>query len=276
MSAPVTDPIEDLLAAALADARTDDRWAIAPKAQALTSVRRAATRQRSRNAGVALTAVAAAATGAAFGLNAVGPQDSTGQVLVQPGDGGDAPAPTPAPGISPDWIPRSGADWFLDKPAFDAFVAGHTLPSDKPNNVQSPAPLTELSERLESDVRFVMPKGTSTTRQDAPDGDPSAAAVHAQLADGTPVEIRRQQLWQPLSSQYDGDTPSRRTTRRALPSGSVLVTIAHTGYGWGPSIPEGANTALVITRSGTETTWNVPLSIPLSTVAEWAAAADNG
>ena len=31
MSAPVTDPVEALLAAALADARTDDRWAIAPR-----------------------------------------------------------------------------------------------------------------------------------------------------------------------------------------------------------------------------------------------------
>jgi hypothetical protein len=164
----------------------------------------------------------------------------------------------------------------LDREAYDAFVASHTLPSSKPATVQSPAPLTEVSARLERDVRAALPAGSRTERQDAPDGQAGAAAIHAKLPDGTPVEIRRHTLQQPLTSQYDGDGPQRRTTRRDLPTGSVLVTIAHSGYGWGPDIPEGANVAFTVTARGEQTAWAVPLSVPLADVAKWAVAADRG
>jgi hypothetical protein len=275
MSAPVTDPIEELLAAALADARTDDRWAIAPKAQAMTSVRRAATRQRTRNAGLALAGIAVGSVGGIAVLASLG--DGGNQVVLQPGNPGASPAPSPVAGISPEWTPRSGADWMLDKDEYDAFVSSHTLPSPAPHGVQSPAPLTERSARLAADAERVLPAGSTIVRQDAPDGLATAAALHVHLADGTPLEVRREPLQQPISSFMFGDgQPHAVITRRDLATGSVLVSIAHTGYGWGPGIDEGANTAVVISAAGLETTWNGPMSIPLDTIAQWAAAADNG
>jgi hypothetical protein len=273
MSAPATDPIEELLAAALTDARTDDRWAIPAKAHTPTAVRRAATRQRTRNAGLALASLAAVGAGSAAATGAFG--TNANHAGLQYGNGA-TPAPSPVPGITPEWTPQSGAAWVLEKKAYDAFIAAHTLPSDKPHNVQSPAPLTEYSAQLERDVRTALPVGSTTVRQDAPNGDATAAAIHAQLPDGTPVEIERGPLQQPISTQYGGDSPPRPTTRRDLSTGSVLVTIAHSGYGWGPDIPEGSNVAFTVTPSGEQTTWNAPLSVPLATVAAWAEAADHG
>jgi hypothetical protein len=270
MSADVTDPVEELLAAALVGARTDDRWAVAASPQALTRVRRAATRQRTRSAGLAVVGLTAAVSGATFGLAALGHGGSDGAVVI-PGNPGATTSP--APGISPAWTPTSGRDWVLDKGAYDDFVATHTLPSDAPHNVQSPAPLTAYSARLEDDVRKGLPMGSALARQDAVDGQPGTAAIHALLVDGTPVEVARIPLQQPISSMYGGDAGPAITVRRDLPNGSVLLTIEHSGYGWGPGIPEGANTAIVITRDGEETTWNAPVAVPLDTVARWAQVA---
>ena len=271
MSAPVSDPIEQLLAAALIEARNDDRWGIAPKTGTLTSVRRAATRQRARNAGLALAAI----TGATAGLAVLGGDGPGTQTIVQqPADG--AASPQPVPGISPEWIPDSGAEWVLDKDAYDAFAAAHSLPSPRPHTVKSPAPLTEYSARLQRDVRAALGGDAVAVRQDAPDGDAAAAAIHAVLPDGSPVEIRRAPLQAPITSQFGGDGPQYVPTRKDLASGSVLLTLAHAGYGWGPDIPEGANIAVVITVNGVETSWAAPVSVPLTTVAGWAEAADRG
>jgi hypothetical protein len=268
MSAPVIDPIEELLAAALAGARTDDRWAIPPNAQALTSVRRAAARQRTATAGAALLAAAAAGVGITVAVGSDGQQT----VVQQPADSPDRAQPVP--GIEPDWIPTSGSDWVLDKPAYDEFVTSHLLPSPAPHTVRSPAPLTDASARLLRDVLKGIAPDASTVRQDAPNGLAGAAAIHARLADGTPVEVERMQLQEPISTQFGGDGPQRPMTRRDLPTGSVLVTIAGAGYGWGPGIPEGANVALVVTPTGEYTSWAAPLTVPLQTVASWAEAAD--
>ena len=112
--------------------------------------------------------------------------------------------------------------------------------------------------------------------QDAPNGLAGAAAIHARLADGTPVEVERMQLQEPISTQFGGEGPQRPMTRRDLQTGSVLVTIAGAGYGWGPDIPADANVALVVTPTGEYTYWAAPLSVPLDTVRSWAEAADRG
>jgi hypothetical protein len=270
MSAPVVDPVEELLAAALADARTDDRWAIAPPAQALTTVRRAAARQRTATAGAALLAAAAAGVGVSLVVG----QDGQQAVVQQPADGGTQPHAVA--GIEPEWIPTTGSDWVLDKPVYDEFVASHVLPSAAPHTVRSPAPLTEASARLLRDVRTGLAADATTVRQDAPNGLAGAAAIHVRLADGTPVEVERMQLQWPMPTQFTGDGTERPMTRRDLASGSVLVTIAGAGYGWGPDIPQGANVAFVVTATGVYTYWAAPLSVPLETVAGWAEAADRG
>jgi hypothetical protein len=272
MSAPVTDPIEELLRAALADARTDDRWGIAAKAQTLTAVRRAAIRQRTRHAALGLAGIAAVSVGGTATLMAIG--HGGDRVVLQPGDPGASPAPSPVAGISPAWTPTTGSEWLLDMDAYDAFVASHTLPSPAPHTVRSPAPSTKISARLEQDARRALPTGSTMARQDAPNGLAGAAAVHARLADGTPVEVELYPLQQPISTQFGGDGPQRPMTRRDLATGSVLVTIAGALYGWGPDIPGDANVAFTITPDGKQTSWSAPVSVPLATVASWAEAAD--
>jgi hypothetical protein len=271
MSAPVTDPIEELLAAALADARTDDRWAIAPKAQALTAVRRSAARRRTATAGGALLVAAGATAGISL---AVGHDPGQQTVIQQPADGGTQPHAVP--GVEPEWTPTTGSEWVLDKPAYDDFVMTHILPSPAPHTVRSPAPLTEASGRLLRDVEQGLPADATTVRQDAPNGLAGAGAIHVRLADGTPVEVERMQLQEPISTQFGGDGPQKPMTRHDLPTGSVIVTIAGALYGWGPGIAGGANIALVVTPTGQYTYWAAPVSVPLTTVAGWAEAADRG
>jgi hypothetical protein len=195
-------------------------------------------------------------------------------VVLQPGNATGSPAPSPVPGVSPEWIPTSGAEWVLDVPAYNDFVASHSLPSPAPHTVRSPAPLTEVSARLEKAVRAALPPSSTLTRQDAPNGLAGAAAIHARLEAGTPVEVELYPLQEPMSTQFGGEGPQRPMTRRDLDTGSVLITIAGAGYGWGPDIPEGANVAFTVTPDGKQTSWSAPLSVPLDTVASWAEAAD--
>ncbi|MCW2572639.1 MAG: hypothetical protein JWO88_2697 [Frankiales bacterium] len=261
MSAPATDPTEELLAAALADARTDARWAIPAKAHTPTAVRRAATRQRTRNAGLALASLAAVGVGSAAATGAFG--TSPNHAGLQYGNGA-TPAPSPVRGITPAWIPTSGADWVLVTKGYDAFVASHRLPSPAPHDVQSPGPLTEYSAQLEREVQAALPAGATTVRADAVDGRAGTAAVHAKLADGTQVEVQRIPLQQPIPDRYNGQEQASMS-RRDLATGSVLVTITGAGY-----------FAFTVTPGGVQTSWYAPESVPLTTLAAWAEAADHG
>jgi len=215
-----------------------------------------------------------AVAGAAGGVSVLVGHDGQQTVVQQPAS--DGTQPHAAPGVEPEWTPTSGSDWVLAKPAYDDFVASHVLPSPAPHTVRSPAPLTTASAHLEGDVSGALPPDASTVRQDAPNGLAGAAAIHARLADGTPVEVERMQLQEPISTQFGGEGPQAPMTRRDLPTGSVLVTIAGAGYGWGPDIPPDANIAFVVTANGEQTSWAAPLSVPLSRVASWAEAADRG
>lgn len=267
---------EDLVADALREARTDPRFAVSPASDAAWRVRRAATAARRRVTALAVAAVTVtggAGTAAALHLPAQGGGES---VLRVGGVSGGAPVP----GISPPWRPRSGLDWLLADAAYRRFVADHTTPSPAPHTVTSPARLTAVSARLLADVRGALPSETELLRQDAPDGEAGAAAVHATMPDGTPVEVQQRPLGAPIDYEtwWRGATegPWRGATQgpRLLATGSAYVAAAQVGYGWAGRAPDGARAVLMVTPSGEVTTWYAPLSVPLREVIFWATYAD--
>lgn len=280
---PVDDPVERLLASALRSARTDDRWAVATAPGLAHRVRRATSRQRRYRAAVAATAGVAALGGATAGLAQLGgggqePVDSvfatSAPTTTTPPVAG--PPPSPVAGISPEFTPAHGRDWLLSDEQFARFAESHTTPSPRPNPVQSPAPLTDYSARLLVDVEAALPAGSSAERQDALNGDPATAGIHAALPDGTRVEVDREPLQTPVpvDSWYAGSGAGTPQVDDVPGSDSALVSLPEVGYGWGPGIPDGARLVAVVRRDGEVTRWYAPLSVPLETVQQWALAAE--
>ncbi len=281
MSRPtLDDPVVSLLTSALREARTDARWAVPARPGMAHRVRRASQRRRRRTAVGGVVGAAVVLSGAVAGFASLPDPDRPGERVFAVGAPGAPGAPAtklgaPVPGISPEFVPTSGRDWLLDDLELEQFAATHTTPSPRPNPVQSPAPLTDYSARLLADVEGALPEGATTQRQDALNGDPSTAGIHVRLADGTPVEVTREPLQQPISYQsYFSDG-----TGRAAPdvtdipdSASALVAADRVGYGWGPDIPADARAVTVIRADGEMTRWFAPLTVPLETVKAWALA----
>jgi hypothetical protein len=271
--------VEQLVADALGHARTDQRWALPVPAGAGELVRlRAAVSQRRRTSLlVAGTVFAIAGIGAGVSLL---PSPVDRAVPFASGGG------EPVPGISPEWRPVHGHDWLMTPAERAAFGSSHTEPSSKPATVSSPAPLTDYSERLEDDARAVLPAGSTMERQDAPNGRLGDAAVHAHLADGTPVEIARVHLQGPVT--FDGAPEANvDSSRPGAPehditgTTSAYVAFAEVGYGWPEECfakvcqprREGARSVIVVNAAGEMTSWHTPISVPLQTVIDWAVAA---
>lgn len=273
---PTPDLLEQRLADALGAARTDERWAVAPRPDAVDAVRRGARHRRRRTA-VLSAAGAVVVLAGAIGLAGSGLPGYHDRVVAPPAAAPRADAGGPVPGVTPDWTPASGRDWLLTGEQWDAFMATHTVPeSSGQSRVPSPAPLGQPSEQLLADVAPVLPPGTQTTREDSVGGNPDEAAVHVRLADGTPVEVLREQAIGPTAyDRWGGDVPPVPGTELADVPGTTaaLLVVPEIGYGWGPEIPDGARIAVVVTRSGLTTRWLAPLSVPMETVRAWALAA---
>lgn len=265
----MTSQLEQQLTDALGSARSDERWALSADLD-VRAVRRLAGRRRRRTAvaTAAASVVVLGVVGVAAGALASGTRtvDRVGQVAAQaPGQ--------PVAGISPAWTPASGRDWLLSGAEYDRFAGGHTV-VDHPtgqSRVPSPAPLASPSKALLADLRDALPTGATTRREDAPGGDPDATAVHVRLADGTPVEVERTQLWQPLAyDRLGGDTPVAGSSVEDVPgTTTALLLQPDAGYGF-PGRSDGAHAVAVVTRSGGWTYLVAPETVPLATVRGWA------
>lgn len=269
----VDDPAERLLTDALRDARTDERWAVQARPGMAHRVRRASLRRRRGQAVLAAAAAAVVLTGAVAGLTQLPGGDRPTDAVIA----GPAPAPgEPGPVITPEFTPTSGRDWLLTEQEFERFTATHAAPSPRPNPVQSPAPLTDYSARLLADVEAALPAGATTERQDALNGDPATAGIHIRLADGTPVEVDRQPLQGPVAYPlYFGGAQRPVPEPAAVPgSDSAVLAVENVGYGWGPTIADGARSVTVVRRDGEATRWYAPLSVPLETLTRWSLAAE--
>ena len=278
MTTPTDDPLERLLATALRDARTDDRWAV-PTAPGLAHrVRRATVRRRRQRALVAVTAGLALVGGGTAVLAQARGGGAADSVYARPTTTSPAAAPSPVAGVSPDYLVDEGSDWLLSRDDYVDFFTTHSMPSPRPNPVQSPAPLTGASARLLADVESVLPDGATTDRQDALDGDPARVGVHVRLADGTPVEVEREPLQTPIAYLGVGGSGSIGSGVSAVQdvpgSASAFVVFPGISYGWGPGVEHGARRVLVVRPDGEATSWYAPLSVPVETVTQWALGAD--
>lgn len=276
--------LEDQLRDSLSSARTDERWAVPVSPDALDRVRRLRRRRQRRTAVLSVAACAALAGGAVLVITAL--PGSRAQLGTSASGG--VPEGSPAPGITPAWVPTSGRDWLLSNEDYAAFEASHprgpaASPGPGEGRVPSPAPLGPASAELLSYVQGAgLPGGATLRREDAPGGDPDSTIIHVTLADGTPVAVIRRQLARPFAyHQYAGDGVNAGATLEDVPgTTSAAAVYPAYGYGFGKSYSfdaQGNNVeghgVNVVTRSGVLTSWAAPHAVPLATVRGWALAA---
>ncbi|MFN2540209.1 MAG: hypothetical protein ABR549_18935 [Mycobacteriales bacterium] len=256
----------------LHDTLHDERLALPVPAGTLDAVRRKRrTRQRLAIAGASAGALSLVAV-AVVATSALSSSSST----VAPYLGGGVPQGSPAPSITPAFVPQTGRDWLLTPAQWSAFQATHTRPSPPPGQsvVPSPAPLGSMSAELLADVEAnALPADTSARREDSVGGQPGTAAVHLQLPGGVPVEVFRSQLSEPTSTEQNGPGTNPDATVVDVPGTTSAAALFPTyGYGF-PGISGNAHQVLVVTRGGIATSWVAPGSVPLDQLRTWAFTA---
>lgn len=261
----------------LHDALHDDRLALPVPAETLDVVRR---KRRARQR-LVITGASVAALALAGGSVALVSLRSSSSSTLSPYLEGGLPAGSPAPGITPAFVPGSGRDWLLTGPEYDAYRASHTHPSPAPGQsvVHSPAPLSSQSAQLLEDVTAAtLPSSASLRREDSVGGQPNVAAVHVRLADGTPIEIQRAQAQEPFAYAMTGiDGSSTMTAPGAhvvdVPgTSSAAGVIPDASYGFAGRTDR-TEEVVVVTRGGVVTTWWAPVTVPLADLQQWAIAA---
>ena len=268
--------IEDLLR----DTLTSGDWDLPVRPGAMEDLRRRRVAHRRRTAGAAALGGLALVGAVVAGVSLLPSHD----VQLATYAAGGVPAGSPAPSISPSWVPEHGRDWLLSNGDAEAFWAAHTRPSPGPGEgvVESPAPLGQASAALLADVEAAdLPSGAQSRREDAVGGSPVTTAVHIRLANGTPVEVYRVPMYGPFAfHQNGGDGVNAGATVEDVP-GTTSAAAVYPDFGYGfvafPSATAGeapvAHAVVVVTRGGVMTTWAAPSVVPLETLKAWAFAA---
>jgi hypothetical protein len=262
--------IEDLLR----DTLTSADWDVPVRPGALEDLRRRRTAHRRRTAGATALGGLAVVGAVAAGVSLL----PSHQVQLATYAGGGVPAGSPAPGISPTWVPQTGRDWLLPPQDADAFWSAHTRPSPRPGQsvVESPAPLGPQSAELLSDVQAAgLPTDARLRREDAVGGQPDAAAVHVTLPDGTPVEVERSWAQGPMPYVWqDGLDHSDARVEDVPGTSTAGVAYAQFGYGFGLAyLHDRSHGVITVSRGGVLTMWAAPSVVPLDALKAWAFAA---
>jgi hypothetical protein len=262
--------IEDLLR----DTLNDDRWTLAADPAAMDRLRHAHAKHRRRTAGAAAVGSLALVGAAVAGVSLL----PSHEVQLATFAAGGVPAGSPAPGISPAWVPSTGDDWLLTTPQDDAFWTAHARPSSAPGQsvVASPAPLGPQSATLLADVQAAgLPVGTDLRREDAAGGQPNAPDVHITLPDGTPVEVERYWAQGPFPiDNHDGYDHSGVRVEDVPGTSTAGVAYQQFGFGFGPSYTHVTSHGVItVSRGGEVTMWAAPEPIQLETLKAWAFAA---
>jgi hypothetical protein len=261
--------IEDLLR----DTLTSPEWDLPVRPGAMADLRRRRRTHRRRTAGAAALGGLALVGAGVAGVSLL----PSHQVQLGTYAAGGVPEGSPAPGISPAWVPQTGRDWLLSQADADAFWSAHTRPSPHPGQsvVESPAPLGPQSEALLGDVQAAgLPAGAQLRREDAVGGQPDAPAVHVTLPDGTPVEVDRTWAQGPMPYVWqDGYDHSDARVEDVPGTSSAGVAYKEFGYGFGPAYGDTSRGVITVSRGGEWTTWAAPSTVPLATLRAWAFAA---
>ena len=249
----------------LRDTLADDRWALPVPVDTLSVVRRKrALRQRTRVVGAAVVLALTGIGGAALISPGSGPS-----AHLTPYAAGGLPEGSPAPGISPPFVPESGRDWLMNRSQWQAYDAMHTHPSPAPgqSSVHSPAPLSSQSENLLFEITHAgLPADSRYTRDDSSGGQPGVAVVQAQLPNGVHLYIVEYLLQEPYNYEDSQLTVAEAAKIRVtdIPgTSSALLTWA------------GTASAFVVSRGGVATTWAVSQGdVSPETLWAWSTAAE--
>lgn len=251
----------------LRDALRDDRWALPVAPDTLSVVRRKrAKRQRTRAVGAVLVLGCAGFGGAALVIRGAGAGPT---VRLSPYAAAGVPPGSPAPGISPAFVPDSGRDWLLNRAQWQAYDGTHTHPSPAPgqSSVHSPAPLSSQSENLLFEVTHAgLPDDGTYTRDDSNGGQPGVAVVQATLPNGVHLYIVESLLQEPYNYEYSeltADDAAKIHVTDIPGTSSALLTSA------------GTASAFVVSRGGVSTSWAVVKGeVSPETLWAWAIAAE--
>ena len=124
--------LDDLLHATL----HDEHWALPVPLHTLDGVRRGRAARRRRTAVLVVATCGAVLAGGALSFAALpGSKAQLNQVASS-----GVPASSPAPGISPAFVPTSGRDWLLTSTQFATYNASHSHPSRPRVRARSPPP----------------------------------------------------------------------------------------------------------------------------------------
>jgi hypothetical protein len=247
----------------LHDALHDDRLALPVPAGTLDAVRRKRrTRQRLAVAGTSVAALAVVG-GAVSAATLLSSSSST----LSPYAAGGVPPGSPAPGITPAFVPESGRDWLLTDAEWQTYNASHTHPSPAPGQsaVHSPAPLAEQSAVLLNEVQQAgMPPGTTFHRDDSAGGQPNVADIQATLPGGGIVIIEERQMQEPFDYEGSAENTNPGATVFDVPGTSSAAV----------QLPQGPSVT-VISRGGLSTSWFTNgHGVTLADLRAWAIAAE--
>lgn len=246
----------------LHDTLHDDRFALPVPADTLEGVRR---RRRNRHR-LAVAGTAVCALGLVGGAAvALAPGSSSTRLVPYAAGGGGVPEGSPAPGITPAFVPTSGRDWLLDAAQWEAYDKSHSHPSPAPgqSTVHSPAPLGPQSAGLLAEIQAAhLPAGTTYHRDDSTGGQPGAAAVEVTLPDGASVVVEETQMQEPFGYE-SADTSGHAAVFDIAGTSSAAVAF--------PAAPS----VVVISRGGISTGWYTgSKSVTLADLTAWATAAE--
>lgn len=259
--------VEDVLRSALRAARSDARWDVTPRRVALAGVLRDVQRRRRRVQAAAVTTTLVALVSGGLVLDAL--TGSRSETLRPAAPPVTSPLPTPVPSVTPAWRPTSPRDWLLTHEQYLAFSSTHQVerPTSPPGQVASPAPLTPVTATLAARAQVALPPGTAVDRDDAPGGEAGVAALHVTLPDGSPLEVQQRQLTEP-------EDVSEGLPVTEAPGSDVLYSSTTSSAGFGfPGQPDGVHAVYLVDRRGRLTTWYAPVTVPLTTLTDWALTA---
>lgn len=267
----LSDPLGDQLR----DVLNDDVWSLPVRPDAFERVRKGRRAHRRRT--LALSAAACVALlGGAVALVSF---TSHHQASLQFADGQGVPEGSPAPGISPAFVPTGGRDWLLTSAQYASYSHAHTQPSSPPgqSTVESPAPLADQSAELLTAVKSGgLPAGTTFRREDSVGGQPGVAQIHVTLPGGLPIIVEQSQLVEPFAYDSNGGDQGPSSDAPALvdvPGTTAAALVSKSpAYGFEGGAPAAA-AVTVVTRGGVSTFWVAPSGVTVDQLKTWAFAA---
>jgi len=243
----MTDLLEQRLADALGAARDDDRWAVAPRPDALELVRRGARRRRRRTSVLATAACALAVVAVGTGVTTALPAGDDVTSYASSGRG-----------------QAHGHDWLLTVEQNSRWRPPRELPQ--------PAVFDDAArDRLREQALAVVP-GARLSTEAAPLSS-GGVGILLELPTGDLVEVQRRQLSAPMV--WDAGEAGTGTAAHVedVP-GTTYAVLLQPGPAAGLEVDAvGTNAVALVDRDGVVTEWVAAYPVTVERLLAWAVAA---